>query len=499
MSCPTVGSNITGCDYATFLVNQTPVFDELILSDIRPTDGWLLNVATGTTPMGTPSEITMDRFRAVFPNTTKTWTRVPVAGSGCSGNPCDPVQHQIAWGADRLTYYEEEQAWGTPLFCFDQMMNITAAEQHLSQIVSDILKPATSAISSNFLRKRALLWAKKKYMANKNLDAFTFQWTLTGANSDEETYLDTNANPNRIFKLVPQMLQNQYEPLMLIGYGGKNPFKETAQFIELVTDMNSQWELEKLGGATGVGGVPSITSNWRFTQFSDADKYWRFGFSGQLGNFMVRTDNMGMRFNFVTDLGAGANGGNGNRYRYQIVLPYKNGVTSGAGGAAGLGDDANPDYTRAQFGISFIWHKMGMELLVPEAGSINPEMPFAHRNLAGQWAFHMDNLGQDANGVTINNEWRNKGKFAAWFKYYIRPKYYEFINVFFHQREPFCMPEIDTCAADPGYPSQCYASTLPSCPVPAAFTSLYAANTVPTGTQDGPILSDRTAPCTPNI
>ena len=207
MSCPTVGSNITGCDFATYLVNQTPVFDELILSDIRPTDGWLLNVAIGNLPMGTPSEVTQDRFRSVFPNTTKTWTRVAAAGSGCSGNPCDPVQHQIAWGADRLTWFEEEQSWGTPLLCFDQMMNITAAEEHLDQIVTRILRPGTTAITSNYLRRRALYWAKKKYVANKNMGSgdglFTYQWALTGPANDEEAYFDCSANPNRVFKLVP--------------------------------------------------------------------------------------------------------------------------------------------------------------------------------------------------------------------------------------------------------------------------------------------------------
>src|SRR5678810_849926 len=104
MSCPSVGSNIQGCDFGQFLVDHTPRFDELIMNDIRPTDGWLGNVSTGTTPMGTPVEITMDRFRAVFPNTTKTWTRVNSNGPGCVGNPCDVPEHQIGWGADRLTY-----------------------------------------------------------------------------------------------------------------------------------------------------------------------------------------------------------------------------------------------------------------------------------------------------------------------------------------------------------------------------------------------------------
>ena len=69
MACPT-GQIIAACDFPQFFVDQTPRFDELIMEDIRPTDGWLLNVSTGTTPMGTPAEITQDRFRSVFPNTT---------------------------------------------------------------------------------------------------------------------------------------------------------------------------------------------------------------------------------------------------------------------------------------------------------------------------------------------------------------------------------------------------------------------------------------------
>lgn len=88
MSCPT--GIIQACDFPQFLVDQTPKFDELIIEDIRPTDGWLLNVSTGTTPMGTPTEITQDRFRSVYPNTTKAWRKVVANGAGCNGNPCDP-------------------------------------------------------------------------------------------------------------------------------------------------------------------------------------------------------------------------------------------------------------------------------------------------------------------------------------------------------------------------------------------------------------------------
>ena len=119
MACPT-GQIIKACDFPQFFVDETPRFDELIMEDIRPTDGWMLNVSTGTTPMGTPVEITQDRFRSVWPNTTKVWNRVQGAGPGCVGSPCDPTENQIGWGADRLTYYAEQQVWATPLLCYDQ-------------------------------------------------------------------------------------------------------------------------------------------------------------------------------------------------------------------------------------------------------------------------------------------------------------------------------------------------------------------------------------------
>lgn len=490
MACPTA-QIVRSCDFGQFFVDQTPRFDELIMEDIRPTDGWIGNVSTGTTPMGTPVEITQDRFRSVWPNTTKTWSRVTANGPGCTGNPCDPTENCIGWGADRLTYYAEQQTWATPLLCYDQDMHITHAEQHLDQIINEILRPATSAIASNFLRKRTLLWSKGKNVANRNFGlagtngVFTFQWVLAGANGDEEIYFDCSVNPSNVFHLVPQMLQSRFSPLMRRGYGGKNPFKETAPYIELVTDMDTCWFLDRLGGQLGTGGgeSPTVHGNWRFTEWGAANEYWRYGFSGQIGNYMVRVDEMGLRFNYVTDLGAGAHGGNGNRYRYQVILPYVNSTTTGAGGAAGIGSDENVAFDRGQFALSFISHKKGLELLVPDARPINPEMPFGHRDFGGKWRFAMHDLGADQAGNVISNKWENKGQFIAWFKYYVRPLHYEFLEAIFHKREQNCIPEIGTCSTDPGYPPQHYDSCLPPCP---ATAGIYGTG-VPTGTQDGPI------------
>jgi hypothetical protein len=456
MACP--DGTISGCDFVQALVDQLPHFDELIIRDITPVDGWLLNIATGTEPLGTPVETTQDRFRGVWPDTTQQWTEVVANGLGCTGNPCDPTPNELGWGADRRTYYAEQQVWESPLVCYNQMMHITEAEAHLAQIISDVFRPATSAISSTFLRKHHLQWADKKWVANATMDDFTFTWTLAGT---REIYFDTSVAPDNVFLLVPQMLQNRFAPLMRAGYAGKNPFKDTAPFIELVTSMDVAWTLDKLGGSQGFGSnTPSLAGNWRFTEWGAAHKYWMYGFSGQIGNFLVRADEFGLRFNFLVDLGAGAAP---NRYRYQVIQPYYNTTTSGAGGAPGIGRVVNPAFDRAQFQISQISHKMGMELLVPEGGQLNPNMPFGHISFGGQWKWLNHDLGPDINGRPITNKWENKGQFGAWFKYKIRPLHTEFMEAIFHKREQFCVPEINTCAADPGYPAQIYSSALPGC------------------------------------
>ena len=452
-------ADILSCDdFTQFLVDQQPVYDQLILADIRPTDSWIGNIATGTFPAHSGVEHRLDRFRHVFPNTTKVWT--PTTYTGCVGNPCDKTEHRIGWGSERITYFLEEQSWATDLLCFDSLMHVTNSEEQFGYIITDILRPATSAIMSMFLRKRALQHASEHFIANANMDTFTFEWTVVG---DEEIYFDCSVDPDNVFKLVPQMLQVRFNPLMRLGYAGKNPFKETAAYIELVSDIETAWELDKLGGQTGVGGTPSIANNWRFTEFSAADAYWRYGFSGRLGNFMVRTDWAGLRFNYVGPRGAAATNA-ANIHRYQLVLPYVNVVTSGAGGQAGLGSEDNPAFDRSHFTISFIMHKKGLSALVADATPINPEMPFGARDFGGHWQFVMDNLGVDVNGCVIENKRRNKGMFIADFKLAIRPEYTEFINVFFHKREPLCVPEIDTCSPDPGYPVQSYDSANEGCP-----------------------------------
>lgn len=467
MACPT-SEFVNGCDFIQSLVDELPRYDEVIMRDITPTDGWLLNIATGTEELGSPVETTQDRFRGVWPNTAKVWNRVVANGLGCTGNPCDPTPNLLGWGADRRTFYAEQQVWESPLLCYNQMMRITHAVEHLKQITDDVFRPATSDIASAFLRKRHLQWAglgpaiPGRIIANRTMTPFTYQWEFSDIAQTEQGFFDCSCDPANVFLLSPQLLQNLFMPLMRLGYAGENPFKDTVAYIEFVTSADVGWQLDK---AATTGGVPSPSANWRFTQWDAANAYWRYGFSGSIGNYLWRADETGLRFDYVGDLGAGAHGGNGNRYRYQLILPYYNEVTTGAGGAPGIGRVPNPRFDAARYQISQISHKKGMELLVPSGGQLNASMPFGHISFGGQWKWLNHDFGADQCGNPIVNKWENKGQYGAWFQYKIRPLHTEFMKAIFHEREQHCIPELHSCQPDNGYPSEDYNSALPPCPI----------------------------------
>jgi hypothetical protein len=225
--------------------------------------------------------------------------------------------------------------------------------------------------------------------------------------------------------------------------------------IELVTDLETLWELDHLGGQTSYG-VPSVTGNWRFEQWDAASKYWKYGFSGQIGNYTARVDPFQLRFNYVGITAAG-------NYRFQVVLPYVNVPSSGAGDAPGLKDVNNPSFQLAQYCWSYIWHPKALQVLVADATPVNPEMPYSSRNFGGKWQFVMDNLGADINGAPIENKRRNKGQFIADFKNAVRPQYTELSVLLFHMREPACLINVIPCNPSPGYPAQNYESTPVDC------------------------------------
>lgn len=442
--------------FATFLDEQLPIYTPLILRDVRPTDGWIGHVSVGQWNPFDGTAQTYDRFKNVQPNVTAAWEVVGDSSTGgqvsCEGAPCDPNENFLCWGYDRKTFYQERQSWRSQLLCFDQILTINKAQEHVEQIVSDILRPATSRIASFYLRKRAAQHAGKKWLASTNLTDFTFSWEQTGTS---EIFINTSGDPSS--KLTPQMLQRRVSPLRNIGYFGKwtnDPFwGGYDSMIELVTDDDTAWDLDKIAADL------KVSQAWRYNEWAAAHDYYKYGMGGQLGNYMIRLDPFPLRFNQVS---AG---------RYQVVLPYLNQSQT-----VGIGSDNNPDWPLAQYQFSIIHHRMALQVLVQQMAQVNPLMPFVVRDLSGTWRFATNDLGRDCNGNPIANYRGNKGFFYADFQYAVKPQYVEWEELIFHKREPAYVVEVDVCADDPGSPTQYYNSACTSCGDVLTFTPVADAN-----------------------
>lgn len=454
---------ITCQQFTQLLVDEQPRYDKRILSDITPMDGWIGHYASAQFPAFSGTSLYQDRFNAVYPNTTKAWAAVTYAS--CVGAPCNDQFNSIGWGSDRLQYSLEKQSWQTPPLCFDQELHVTHAREQFRQIISDILKPATSAIASMFLRKRALFWSSKKWVASSTFGqegAGEFAYIWQNDADGNEVYLLTNKVPTS--KLTPQMLANRVNPLLGVGYMGASPFKdgELPPFIELVSGLETVWELDHLGGGSASGGVSGagIANNWRFDQWSTANKYWRYGFTGSIGNYATRVDPFEMRFNLL-----GASGNSTYPFRFQLVLPYTNIVSSGAGGAAGLKRTWNQAFSNACYAFSFISHKQALEVLTQEMAKINPEMPYVTQNYGGKWRAVLPNVCVQADGTVeaLDNRLGNIIQFLARFQLAIRPGRTEWLESIFHKREPQCITVVDTCRTC-DHPTQDYDSSNDLCP-----------------------------------
>lgn len=422
--------------FTSLLLTELPVYVEEILRDIRPTDGFLGHVSSGEWDAFSGVSQTQDRFRAVAANTTQAWEDVSEAA--CEGAPCDPIENEICWGWDRLTFGQKRQSWRGQMMCFDQMISATKAVEHVGQIVSDILRPATSAVGSMFVRKEALRLAGNKKLANATMSTFSGTWELDG---NQEMYYTPSAFPTS--KLTPEMLQRQLPKMRGLGYFGKwtnDPFwGGYNEFAELITDDETVWSLDKVATNQRLGDA------FRFMQWTAAHEYYKYGMGGQIGNFMTHVDPFVLRFNRKGS-------------KLQIVLPYKNEAAT-----SGIGSTWNDDFDNAQYQISFIWHRFAIKLLTQQMQQVNPLMPFMVRGLNGQWQFAIDNLGADCDGKAIANYRKNKGFFFSDFRFAMQPKYTEFLTAILHLREPQVTYVVAPCATDPGYPEQTYNSACDGC------------------------------------
>lgn len=433
--------------FASYIARKVEHIDDNIILSMHPLDSqWVGHVSTGRFPAEMGVEHAFDRFENVFPK-LGAWSDVQSAS--CVGSPCDKTSHKIGLGFTRDSYKLQETSYETDLFCWDLILSADRATQQFAHFVR-VLRRISTIVWSYRFRTEALRIAKYRWVlssnglvaANATWNAAMTQLTLTPVTAGQ-SIIPTS-------KLTARHLQRRVDPQIRAGAEGPTINKNMQPMLELVTNMDTVWNL--------VEGDTNLSDHWRFQQFTDAGKYYKYGWTGSVGNFGLRSDAFALRFNIVSSSDAST--------VLEVVYPYTN-----IAATEGIKEDVNADYDNARVQADFIWHRKAMTSLVRDPKAINPEMPFAARDFAGKWQFVMDNLtcgtGTDANGVEfpipVNNERRNKGKFITDFGGAIKAEYPELAEVFISLREPACVIDIPTCASDPGYPEQNYESANDAC------------------------------------
>lgn len=446
---------ISCTQFASYIASKSEHLDVPILLSMHPLDSqWIGHVSTGQFKAEDGVEHTFDRFENVFPKLGP-WRDVQAAS--CVGAPCAKPQTKIGLGFTRDSYKLQETDYATDLFCWDQILSKDRASEQFAHFVK-VLRRVSTLVWSYRFRTEALRIAKWKWVCNNNgLTAITATWdstmtllTLTPVIAGQ------SAMPTS--RLQAGHLQRRVDPQIRAGADGPKIDKNSAPMLELVTGMDTVWNL--------VEGDPVLSDHWRFTLFADAQKYYKYGWTGSVGNFGLRSDAFSLRFNVVSNNTATG------VVVLQVVFPYNN-----IAATEGIKEDVNADYDNTRVQLDFIHHRMAMTSLVREPRAINPEMPFAARDFAGRWQFVMNNLTcgvvtviDQATGlpvtmpIAVNNELMNQGKFVTSFGGAIQAKYPELEEGFISLRGPACIVDIPECAANPGYPAQNYESANAPCP-----------------------------------
>lgn len=412
--------------FTDFLVRRNPHYDKDLIKDIRPRDGWIGHFNTGVWPAGTGVEMTQDRLHVAYPDLSGCWEDVP-AGS-CVGAPCDPTETRVGFGYSRTTYSRQRKSFATDILCFDNINTADAAQEQFSNLISK-LREITSTVVSDRMKTEALRIAGTKVISDSTLTPLTF------TTNDDCTIITPNALPDS--KITMAMLMRQLEPLKLNGYFGENG--DMMMLAEYVTDVISGYGL--------VQGNPELNQFFRFTDFEQGGKLYKYGLVNAVGNFGLRYDPEPMRYQ---DLGDG---------RLQRVFPYVNTAAT-----QGLKNIVNDAYVNAPYQIDFIWNRMASTMLTATMESVNPLMPFAKRDLGGKWQFVMDNLGTDPRtGCVVDNKRRNKGQFIADFDMATRTDHPEWIVAILTRREPQCIVPSAPCSDVPVYVTQDYSSANDLC------------------------------------
>lgn len=446
--------------YFSYLFDRTPHWDTDILQDWYPTDdAWIGQVMTTPWDPFTGTEHVYDRLHFAAPDLTAGWNLFDtqsmltnnglgeaVQGEGCT-TACSREETCVAWGDTRKTYGRYTKSFATRPFCFDEINTRARAKEQLASIVKG-LKDVTKQVQSDFLRTAAMFFADKIYIAGQ--DMLEVDITPSTFSNNALTTIDITSGELPTSELTIQYLQRFYEPLEAEGYF-RNKYVVDGMF-KLITDPITSQQL--------TAGNPTLQSLYRFTDFQKGGELFKYGIKRAIGNFGIAWDSWPARFYW--DEGAGV---------LRRVWPFVNISAGDPGGPTmGIKKVPNTQWIRAPYQISYIWHPEAMRRLTPHLESVNPEMPFLTRDLAGKWNFiggnrdRMFQLTDPSTGDTcvIDNKRGNQGAFFADFEAGIKFERPELIRGILHLREPGCVTDKVPCSTPPSYVLQPY-TCLPLC------------------------------------
>jgi hypothetical protein len=434
--------NVSCEDFTSVLARRTEHIENEILRDITAIGSinGMMEVGTFKPFFGTTQ--TFDKYNRVAVDQAASWADAD--DTSCVGTPCDPSETKICFGTTREDYTLQTKSFATDLFCYDQMLTIDKAKEHYANAVEQ-LRDAQQLIIGNRIRTEMFRLAGYHWLAGGgNASGLTpFTYTFTG------NHINVNITGGAVptSKMVVNMLKRRIQTQILNGALGKMA-KDQPPEIEVLTDMDTIWDL--------IQGNSNLTDHWLFSEFKTGSvEYDKYGWSGRVGNFMLKADIHPMRFQVL------ANG------TLNQVFPYANGAAT-----FGIRGTVNQAYIDAPIQALFIWHRRAIRQEVLDATQIHPMMPFVPRSFGGKWQFVMDNLtcgtATLADGtiipIAVDNSRRNKGKFIADFKFASKNQYPEFAEVFLHLRENACVVEVPVCADAPTYVTQDYSSDCGPCP-----------------------------------
>jgi hypothetical protein len=426
------------------LLDQSPHFDMEILKDWFPTDdAWIGHVATMPWDAFTGTTHVYDQVHVGAPDLSQAWDSVDLQTAGCIDNACTSSAIAVGWGETRKTYSQEKVRYQTNVLCFDTIDSKAKAKQLMAEIIKGI-KLITKQVWSDKIRTASLMQqvGQSLQICGSALNSVTI---TAGMFTGNLTTIDLGAAGNLpTSKLTVQYLQRFYAQLQLNGYF-KGKYVPNGMF-KLVTDPIAANELCEQN--------PTLTSMYKFTDFTQGGQLFKYGMSRAIGNFGIAFDDFPARFYHI---------GNGVLRR---VWPYTNVPTT-----IGIMPQVASEYILAPYQYSPIWHPEAMLRATPKLKPVHSEMPFLTRDLGGAWNFvggNRDRAFVDVDPVTgdsctVDNKAGNKGMWFADFRTGFKFEYPNWTVPILHLTEPGCVNDDVPCSTPPAYVIQDNSDSNPVC------------------------------------